>query len=218
MEEPGVAAMRATRGDPARAIGRLRGTYASGVTRPLSWRRSQLAGLRRLVTAGEARLLEALAADLGKPAHEGWLTDLAFVTGEIDYTARHLGRWIRDERVRVPFVLRPDRARIVREPLGVVLVVAAWNYPIQLSLAPVVGSARGGELRRDQAVGARTGDVARSPSSPRSTLTTARSPWSREGRKSSGPRSMPASTTSSSPGARRPAGSSSRRPRRRSPP
>ncbi len=144
MEEPGVAAMRATRGDPARAIGRLRGTYASGVTRPLSWRRSQLAGLRRLVTAGEVRLVEALAADLGKPAHEGWLTDLAFVTGEIDYTARHLGRWMRDERVRVPFVLRPDRARIVREPLGVVLVVAAWNYPIQLSLAPVVGALAAG--------------------------------------------------------------------------
>lgn len=144
MDGPGVAGMPATPGDPARAIDRLRGTYASGASRPLSWRRSQLSRLRRLVTAGEARLLDALAADLGKPAHEGWLTDLAFVTAEIDYTARHLGRWMREERVRVPFALWPDRARIVREPLGVVLVVSAWNYPIQLSLAPVVGTLAAG--------------------------------------------------------------------------
>lgn len=126
-------------GDPAGAIARLRSTYGSGMTRPLSWRRSQLARLRRLLVAGESQLTAALRADLGKPADEGWLTELAFVSGEIDYTTRHLARWMRDEHVRVPLVLRPDRARIVREPLGVVLVVAPWNYPVQLSLAPLVG-------------------------------------------------------------------------------
>ncbi len=135
---------RSEPGDARHAVARLRGTYLSGTTRPLSWRREQLARLRRLVTAGESQLTRALAADLGKPGLEGWLTDLAFVTSEIDYTTRHLGRWMRDERVRVPLALRPDRARIVHEPLGVVLVVAPWNYPVQLSLAPAVGALAAG--------------------------------------------------------------------------
>ncbi len=126
------------------AVARLRATYQSGDTRPLSWRRFQLGRLRRLVTAGESLLAAALADDLGKPAHEGWLTELAFITGEIDYATRHLARWTRPQRVRVPLVLQPNRARIIREPLGVVLVVAPWNYPVQLSLAPAVGALAAG--------------------------------------------------------------------------
>ena len=94
MEEPGVAAMPATPGDPARRDRPARGTYASGVSRPLSWRRSQLAGLRRLVTAGEARLVEALAADLGEPAHEGWLTGSRLRHRRDRLHPRHLGRWM----------------------------------------------------------------------------------------------------------------------------
>jgi aldehyde dehydrogenase (NAD+) len=131
-------------GDPEQAIARLRSTYQSGATRSASWRRVQLARLRALLTAGESRLTEALAVDLGKPAVEGWLTDLALVTGEIAYARRHLGRWMRDEGVRLPLLLRPGRAYVGREPLGVVLVVAPWNYPVQLSLAPVVGALAAG--------------------------------------------------------------------------
>ncbi|HXZ83430.1 MAG TPA: aldehyde dehydrogenase family protein [Acidimicrobiales bacterium] len=144
MSIPKTAESPSLSGDPGRAIDRLRATYRSGATRTLSWRRTQLARLRHLVTAGESRLTAALSTDLGKPAHEGWLTELAFVTSEIDHAMRHLARWMRDERVRVPLVLQPDRARVRREPLGVVLVVAPWNYPVQLSLAPLVGALAAG--------------------------------------------------------------------------
>ena len=143
MTEPAPGRSRPP-GDPEQAIARLRGTYESGATRSASWRRSQLGRLRGLLTAGESRLTEALAVDLGKPAVEGWLTDLAVVTGEIDHARRHLRRWMRDERVRLPLLLRPGRAYIGREPLGIVLVVAPWNYPVQLSLAPVVGALAAG--------------------------------------------------------------------------
>jgi aldehyde dehydrogenase (NAD+) len=144
MDPPRTTGTLGSAGGEARAVARLRATYESGETRTLAWRRDQLARLRRLVTAHEQQFTRALAADLGKPAHESWLTDLAVVTGEIDYSARHLATWMRATRARVPLVLQPARARVVREPLGVVLVVAPWNYPVQLSLSPLVGALAAG--------------------------------------------------------------------------
>ncbi|HZD65773.1 MAG TPA: aldehyde dehydrogenase family protein, partial [Acidimicrobiales bacterium] len=134
---------RADRG-AAQVVTRLRATFDAGVTRPLAWRQDQLRGLRRLVAEGEDELLDALAADLGKPATEGLLTDLSFVRAEADQALEGLRHWIRPERVKVPLVQRPGRARVAREPLGVVLVIAPWNYPVQLLLAPMVGALAAG--------------------------------------------------------------------------
>jgi len=92
--------------------------------------------------AGELR--QAVSADLGKNATEAQLTEIGMVIREIDHTTAHLRRWLRAERVPVPAVLAPARARMVREPLGVVLVIGPWNYPIQLVLAPLVGALAAG--------------------------------------------------------------------------
>jgi aldehyde dehydrogenase (NAD+) len=123
--------------DPAQLLGRLRAVHASGLTRPLGWRRSQLDGLRRLLHEHEDELVAALAADLGKPAIEAWLTELGHVANEIEHIGRNLARWCSPEPVAVRAALRPARARIVPEPLGVCLVIAPWNYPLHLLVLPM---------------------------------------------------------------------------------
>jgi aldehyde dehydrogenase (NAD+) len=130
--------------DAPALVAELRATFASGRTRDVAWRKEQLRALRRLLTEREADLLDALRIDLGKPAIEAFLTELAFVRAEIDDTLKHLDRWVRPERVGIPVRQRPGRGRIHRDPLGVVLIIGPWNYPVQLLLAPLVGAIAAG--------------------------------------------------------------------------
>ncbi len=130
--------------DAEPVITRLRTTFATGRTRPVEWRRHQLKALDRLLRESEGDLLGALEADLGKSATEAYLTEIGFVRAEIAETLRHLGSWLRPERVRVPIKQRPGKARIHRDPLGTVLIIGPWNYPVQLVLAPLVGAIAGG--------------------------------------------------------------------------
>lgn len=118
-------------------ISRLQSTYESGVTRTRVWRRTQLEAMIQLLSDRERELLAALAEDLGKPAIEGWMGDLRHVQNEVRYILRNLDRWMKPERVSVSLKLRPAQASIVTEPLGLVLVIAPWNYPIQLLLLPM---------------------------------------------------------------------------------
>lgn len=130
--------------DPAHLVERLRATFAAEVTRPLVWRREQLVNLRRLLTEHEDRLAAALAADLGKSAIESYLTEIAFCVGELDHTLKHLESWAEPERVKLPVSQRPGRAEILREPLGVALVIAPWNYPVQLLVLPLAAALSAG--------------------------------------------------------------------------
>jgi aldehyde dehydrogenase (NAD+) len=139
-------------------VGRLRASFDSGRTRPLSWRREQLKRMKAMLVEREDDLLEALRVDLGKPATEAWATDIGIVISEIEHALRHLRRWTRPERVWAPLATRPGKARIVREPLGVVLVIAPWNYPVQLLLSPLIGAIAAGNcaVGKPSEVSART--------------------------------------------------------------
>ena len=118
----------------------LREAFDAGKTRPLEWRRGQLERLGALLAENGEELVAALQADLRKPALEAWAADLAGVTGEIKLFRRKLRRWMKPQRVATPLMLRPAAARIVREPLGVVLIIAPWNYPVQLLFTPLVAA------------------------------------------------------------------------------
>jgi aldehyde dehydrogenase (NAD+) len=122
---------------PAEIVKHLRRGYDSGLTRSLGWRRSQLKQLQRMLSEREADWLDALSADLRKPRTEGWATDIGAINGEIQALYRNLGRWAEPRPVSVPIRLGVGRARVVPEPLGLVLVIAPWNYPIHLLLLPM---------------------------------------------------------------------------------
>ncbi len=132
--------------DAPALVARIRATFASGRTRPVAWRREQLQQLRKLLIDHEDDLLTALASDLGKPRLEAWATDVGFVVNEIEHALKHLRRWTRPTRVATPLATKPSRGRVLREPLGAVLIIAPWNYPVQLALSPLIGAIAAGNV------------------------------------------------------------------------
>ena len=125
-------------------VDRLRSTFDSGRTRSSRWRRTQLVALEQMLTEREAEFASALAADLGRPAVDAWLADLAPVAAESRYARKHLGKWMRPKRVGVPLSAMPAAAWYEYEPLGVSLIIGPWNYPVFLALSPLVGALAAG--------------------------------------------------------------------------
>jgi aldehyde dehydrogenase (NAD+) len=125
--------------DIAAIVQRVRDGADAGLVQNIEARLTQLRQLKRLLEENEVAIGEALAADLGKSPIEAYTTETSFVIGEAEHAIEHLAEWMRPVRVHVPLTLRPGSARVVRQPLGVVLIISAWNYPIHLTLAPLVG-------------------------------------------------------------------------------
>jgi aldehyde dehydrogenase (NAD+) len=134
--------------DKSRSIPELvsstRACFDDGVTRSLAWRLRQLRGLRDMLLERGPELERALASDLAKNPAESQLTEIGVVLAELEQTLSKLRGWLRPIRVPVPLALAPASASIVREPLGVVLIVSPWNYPVQLLLAPLIGALAAG--------------------------------------------------------------------------
>ncbi|MGW2420481.1 aldehyde dehydrogenase family protein [Streptomyces sp. NPDC001709] len=130
---------------PADIVARLRATFATGRTKSVEWRTGQLRRLRAMLTERGADLAAALHADLGKSSTEAYRTEIDFTIREIDHTLDHLADWLRPEPAPVPAHLGADATAWTQyDPLGVVLVIAPWNYPAQLLLAPMVGALASG--------------------------------------------------------------------------
>lgn len=123
----------------AAAVGTTREVFLSGRTRSVSSRIERLRALRALILDNRSSFAGALWEDLGKSRQEVELTESDVVLGEISFALRNLRRWTRRRRVPVPMALQPASAGLLAEPLGVILVVSPWNYPVQLLLAPLVG-------------------------------------------------------------------------------
>ncbi|MCE9621841.1 MAG: aldehyde dehydrogenase family protein [Actinomycetia bacterium] len=128
----------------ATKVAAARAAFAAGTTRPQAWRRETLERLRDLVTEREEQLLDALAADFGKPRFEAWTTELGYVTSDINHTLAHLSAWMQPDRVSTPLAFKPGSSHIVAEPVGVACVISPWNYPVQLLLAPMVAAIAAG--------------------------------------------------------------------------
>ncbi|MHA7987028.1 aldehyde dehydrogenase family protein [Rathayibacter sp. CAU 1779] len=133
-----------TSDDIAGIVAERRRAFDTGITKPLKWRRAQLEGIRRMLTERSAEWEAALAADLHRPPTETHLADINVVLSEIAHALKHLRRWAAPKRVALPMALQPGRGYVLREPLGVVLVISPWNYPVQLLLGPVVAAIAAG--------------------------------------------------------------------------
>lgn len=123
---------------------RQRAYFRSGATLPLRVRKRALNALLREITLREGALLAALREDLGKAAFEGYMTEVGLVKDELRFHLKHLDNWAKDKPVHTPLSQFPSRSWTHPEPYGVVLIMAPWNYPIFLSLDPLIGALSAG--------------------------------------------------------------------------
>ncbi|MER5636826.1 aldehyde dehydrogenase family protein [Kitasatospora sp. NPDC002227] len=133
--------------EAARLVARLRATHRSGRTRPLAWRTDQLTRLRALLTENREALADALQADLGKPRTEAYGAEIDLPVREIDHTLAHLEQWLAPQQLpaeELAGLPEGTTAGTQYDPLGTVLVIAPWNYPVQLLLVPVAGALAAG--------------------------------------------------------------------------
>ncbi|KAJ7959155.1 Aldehyde dehydrogenase [Quillaja saponaria] len=122
----------------------LRDTFATGRTRSYEWRISQLKALLKLTDNHEQEIADALNSDLCKPQLESVVYEIAMLKSSCKAALKELKHWMTPEKVKTSITTFPSSAEIVPEPLGVVLVISAWNYPFLLSLDPVIGAIAAG--------------------------------------------------------------------------
>lgn len=122
----------------------LRGCFRSGRTRPAEWRAAQLKALVRMIEDKENDISDALHADLAKPRMESYLHEISLAKGACIFALKGMKNWMKPEKVPAAITTFPSTATIVPEPLGVVLIISAWNYPFLLSIDPVIGAIAAG--------------------------------------------------------------------------
>lgn len=118
--------------------------FASGATRPVEFRMEMLRRLRRAIEDNDAAISAALLADLNKQPSETYMCETGLVLEEIGYHLRHLKSWCRPRLAAASMAQLPGIGRIFPEPYGVVLIMAPWNYPVQLCLMPLIGAISAG--------------------------------------------------------------------------
>ena len=125
-------------------VSRQREFYVSGESRSLQFRLAMLSRLKDALLKNEQLILAALEEDLRKPPLESYSSELGVVLSEIRIALKNLQHWVKDKRVRGNFLVFPSKSYIISEPYGLVLIVGPWNYPFQLTLAPLVGAIAAG--------------------------------------------------------------------------
>jgi len=122
----------------------LRNFYDGYYTRSYNFRKQQLQKLKAAILHHEKDLYDALYSDLKKSQEESWVTEVGFLIAEINHTIKHLRRWMKPQKVRTNLMNLPSKSFIYEEPLGVVLIIGPWNYPLQLLFTPLVGAMAAG--------------------------------------------------------------------------
>lgn len=125
-------------------VSKQKRSFQDGITRSFEARKTNLEKLRDLVSENEDALCEAMNLDFGRPIFESYVTDIYTVLQEIDFHVKNLQDWMKPESVGGPVVSFPSKNTIYKQPFGTVLVIGAWNYPVYLSLMPVIGSISAG--------------------------------------------------------------------------
>jgi aldehyde dehydrogenase (NAD+) len=123
---------------------KMRQYFNSNVTKAYEFRKDQLKKLKISILNHEEDLYDALFKDLKKSREETWVTETGMVISELNAAIRSLRSWMKPERVATNLLNLPSRSRVMREPLGVVLIIGPWNYPFQLLINPLIGAIAAG--------------------------------------------------------------------------
>jgi acyl-CoA reductase-like NAD-dependent aldehyde dehydrogenase len=121
-----------------------RAFFKSGATRSIDERIKQLKSLKAAIKRHEDQVMEALQKDLGKSGFEAYTSEVGFVYEEINHTLKHIRAWAKPTHFATPLVLQPTSSKVLIQPKGLTLVIAPWNYPFQLVMAPLIGSLAAG--------------------------------------------------------------------------
>jgi aldehyde dehydrogenase (NAD+) len=122
----------------------LRQFFNTGATKSYEYRKAQLLRLKTAVEKYEQQLYKALHNDLKKSPEECWVTENGFLLAELNAALKKLEGWMKPQRVKTNLLNMPSGSYIIPEPLGVVLIIAPWNYPFQLLFTPLVGAIAAG--------------------------------------------------------------------------
>ncbi len=122
----------------------MRSYYECGVTKSYAFRKEQLQKLKAALFQFENELHEALYADLKKSPEESWVTETGFLLSEINATLKNLKKWMQPDLVKTNLLNLPSKSYVMKEPLGVTLIIGPWNYPLQLLFTPLVGALAAG--------------------------------------------------------------------------
>ena len=133
-----------TAADIGRIVKAQREFFKSGATLDVKFREEMLRRLYSAMERWEERLAKALWEDMHKSYEEAYLTEFSIIKGEIKTHLKNVSRWAQMERTSTPLKLFPSRSCIVKEPLGCALIIAPWNYPVQLLINPLIGAISAG--------------------------------------------------------------------------
>ncbi|XP_011883251.1 PREDICTED: aldehyde dehydrogenase, dimeric NADP-preferring isoform X3 [Vollenhovia emeryi] len=128
----------------AEVVQQSRDTFNSGKTRPLEWRIKQLKQLIRMLTETSSEMVEALATDLHRSKFETFALEIDYTIQEVKYMLMHIKEWSATEKPSKPLANFFDKVEVRKDPYGVVLVMGAWNYPVQLNVLPMMGAIAAG--------------------------------------------------------------------------
>jgi aldehyde dehydrogenase (NAD+) len=126
------------------SLNALEDYFKSGTTKSYTFRKEQLKKLKASILSHEQDLYDALHADLKKSPEEVWATETGMVIAELNAAISNLRSWMAPERVTTNLLNLPSRSKVLKEPLGVVLIIGPWNYPFQLLINPLIGAIAAG--------------------------------------------------------------------------
>ena len=126
------------------SLNKMRTYFNSGATKPLAFRKEQLKKLRTSILKHEQDLYTALYTDLKKSPEEVWATETGLVIVELNAAIKNLRSWMEPESVTTNLLNLPSSSSVLKEPLGLVLIIAPWNYPFQLLINPLIGAMAAG--------------------------------------------------------------------------
>ncbi len=128
----------------AEIVTKQRQYFATGITQSLDYRLSQLKLLKQVIQGHQNEIITALQQDLGKPKFEAYTSEVLILLEEINFVIQHLREWMKPQRAKISLGQFPARGLIYPQPLGVVLIIAPWNYPFQLLVNPLIGAIAAG--------------------------------------------------------------------------